>query len=68
MTAESVLRHTIFRKETRWPGYCYRADFPKLDDENWHVFVNSKYDKSTGNWQAFHEAVHSHLSLMACKH
>src|SRR5579862_6941491 len=40
-TAEAVLRHTIFRKETRWPGYCYRADFPKLDDENWHVFVNS---------------------------
>lgn len=53
LTAESVLRHTIFRKETRWPGYCYRADYPKLDDENWHVFVNSKYDRSTGKWELF---------------
>ncbi len=53
MTAEAVLRHTIFRKETRWPGYCYRADFPKLDDEHWHVFVNSKLDRATGNWQLF---------------
>ena len=64
MTAEAVLRHTIFRKETRWPGYCYRADFPKLDDVNWHVFVNSKYDRSTGNWQTFHEALYSHSSLI----
>ncbi|MDH2901021.1 MAG: adenylyl-sulfate reductase subunit alpha [archaeon] len=53
VTAEAVLRHTLFRKETRWPGYCYRADFPKLDDDNWHVFVNSKYDRSTGNWKLF---------------
>jgi len=53
LTAEAVLRHTIFRKETRWPGYCYRADYPKLDDENWHLFVNSKFDQSTGKWQLF---------------
>ena len=24
-------RHTLFRTETRWPGYYYRADHPKLD-------------------------------------
>ncbi|MGH2639123.1 MAG: adenylyl-sulfate reductase subunit alpha, partial [Rhabdochlamydiaceae bacterium] len=52
-TAEAVLRHTLFRKETRWPGYCYRSDFPKLDDQNWHVFVNSRYDMASGNWQMF---------------
>jgi adenylylsulfate reductase, subunit A len=50
-TAEAVLRHTMFRKETRWPGYYYRSDFPKLDDQNWHVFVNSRYDSTSGNWQ-----------------
>ena len=50
MTAEAVLRHTLFRKETRWPGYCYRSDYPKLDDKNWHVFVNSRYDRRTGEW------------------
>ena len=53
MTAEAVLRHTLFRKETRWPGYCYRSDYPSLDDKNWHVFVNSKYDPKTGEWSMF---------------
>ena len=52
-TAEAVLRHTLFRRETRWPGYCYRSDYPKLDDQNWHVFVNSRYDSESGNWQIF---------------
>lgn len=53
VTAEAVLRHTLFRKETRWPGYCYRSDYPALDDKNWHVFVNSKYDPRTGEWSLF---------------
>ena len=52
-TAEAVVRHTLFRAETRWPGYIYRSDFPKLDDENWHVFVNSRYDPKTGEWTVF---------------
>ena len=52
-TAEAVLRHTLYRKETRWPGYCYRSDYPGLDDKNWHVFVNSKYDPRTGEWSLF---------------
>lgn len=39
LTAESVTRHTLFRQETRWPGYYCRADHPKLDDVNWHVFT-----------------------------
>ena len=52
-TAEAVLRHTAFRGETRWPGYIYRSDHPKLDDENWHVFVNSRYDPKTGEWGVF---------------
>ena len=53
MTAEAVLRHTLFRKETRWPGYCYRSDYPKLDDKKWHVFVNSRYDPGKGEWSLF---------------
>ncbi|MGO9443378.1 MAG: adenylyl-sulfate reductase subunit alpha, partial [Thiobacillaceae bacterium] len=39
LTAEAVARHTLFREETRWPGYYYRADRPKLDDVKWHVFT-----------------------------
>ncbi len=52
-TAEAVLRHTLFREETRWPGYYYRADFPHVDDEQWKCFVNSVYDPRTGEWRLF---------------
>jgi len=50
-TAEAHLRHIIFRKETRYPGFFYRTDFPELDDENWKVFVNSRMDPETGEWE-----------------
>jgi adenylylsulfate reductase subunit A len=49
--AEAHLRHMLFRKETRWPGYYYRGDYPKLDEENWRCFVNSRYDGATGEWE-----------------
>ena len=35
--AEAHVRTILFREETRWPGYYFRADFPKMDEENWHV-------------------------------
>jgi adenylylsulfate reductase subunit A len=50
-TAEAHVRHMLSRKETRWPGYYYRTDYPELDDVNWKVFVNSKYDPATGEWE-----------------
>jgi adenylylsulfate reductase subunit A len=49
-TGEAHMRHLLYRQETRWPGYYYRTDYPKLDDENWKVFVNSRYDPATGEW------------------
>jgi adenylylsulfate reductase subunit A len=43
--AEAHTRHKLYREETRWPGYYYRADCPKKDEEYWgKVFVNSVYD------------------------
>jgi adenylylsulfate reductase, subunit A len=36
LASESVTQHTLFREETRWPGYYYRGDHMKLDDANWH--------------------------------
>ena len=57
--AEAHARHILFRKETRWPGYYYRGDYPKLDDENWKVFVNSRYDAQTGEWALATEPHHS---------
>ena len=49
-TSEAVLQHTLFRKETRWPGYYYRGDAMKLDDENWHVLTVSRRDPETGEY------------------
>mgnify|MGYP000361459609 CR=1 FL=1 len=49
-TSESVCQHTLFRKETRWPGYYYRGDAMKLDDENWHVLTVSHRDRNTGEY------------------
>ncbi len=57
-TSESVIRHTLFRRETRWPGYYYRGDYLKLDDENWHVFTVSQYDPKTGEWHMEKMPVH----------
>jgi adenylylsulfate reductase subunit A len=51
LAAESVTHHTLFRQETRWPGYYYRGDFMKLDDQNWHCFTLSRYDRNTGKWE-----------------
>jgi len=48
--AEAHLRALLFREETRWPGYYYRADFPELDEKNWHVFVNCRWDPQSGEW------------------
>lgn len=58
LTAESVTRHTMYRRETRWPGYYYRADHPKLDDAEWHVFTASEYDANTGEWEMGKLPVH----------
>ncbi len=50
LASECVTQHTLFRQETRWPGYYYRGDFPKLDDTNWHCFTLSQYDQTSGEW------------------
>ncbi len=49
-TSECVVQHTLFRKETRWPGYYYRGDAMKLDDDNWHVLTTSHRNRDTGEY------------------
>ncbi|MDA8050019.1 MAG: adenylyl-sulfate reductase subunit alpha [Rhodospirillales bacterium] len=58
LTAEAVARHTLFRQETRWPGYYYRADHPTLDDADWHVFTASEYDAKADQWRMSKLPVH----------
>jgi adenylylsulfate reductase subunit A len=49
--AEAHIRSILFREETRWPGYYFRADKPKMDDKNWKCFVNCTWDRKTGEWK-----------------
>lgn len=42
--AKVLIEHLIYRKETRWPGFQTRTDFPERDDANWLGFINSVYD------------------------
>ena len=42
--AKVLIEHLIYRKETRWPCYQSRTDFPDRDDTNWLKFINSIYD------------------------
>ncbi|MFP4476774.1 MAG: adenylyl-sulfate reductase subunit alpha [Desulfatibacillaceae bacterium] len=57
-TVEAHNRHIQFRKESRYPGFYYRGDFPGQDDENWFCFTNSKYDPKAGKWDVFKRDYH----------
>lgn len=50
--AEVLIHHLMYRKETRWPGWQTRTDFPERNDE-FDCFVNSKRDPETGAVQVF---------------
>ncbi|MCB1902552.1 MAG: adenylylsulfate reductase subunit alpha, partial [Gammaproteobacteria bacterium] len=61
LTAEAHMKHIQFRQESRYPGFYYRADKNFVDEENWHCFVNSIYDKATKTWTCFKRA---HVDLV----
>ncbi|MDA8337069.1 MAG: adenylyl-sulfate reductase subunit alpha, partial [Peptococcaceae bacterium] len=60
--AEAHLRSVMFRGETRWPGYYFRSDLPKMDEENWKVFVNCKWDPESKQWSVFKKPILSIVS------
>jgi adenylylsulfate reductase subunit A len=47
------MKHIQFREESRYPGFYYRTDKNFVDETNWHVFVNSIYDKGAKKWTCF---------------
>ena len=49
LVARAVVEHLLYRKETRWPGYQTRLDYTQRDDAKWLKFVNSVYDRQTGD-------------------
>jgi len=61
LTAEAHMKHIQFREESRYPGFYYRMDKNFVDEENWHCFVNSIYDKTSKQWTCFKRA---HVDLV----
>ena len=61
LTAEAHMQHIMFRQESRYPGFYYRMDKNFVDEENWHCFVNSVYDKNSKKWNCFKRA---HVDLV----
>lgn len=49
--AEAHVRTILYREETRWPGYYFRADFPKIDEDNWLCFVNCTMNPESEEWE-----------------
>lgn len=50
--AEVLIHHLKFRKETRWPGWQTRVDFPEIDP-SLDGFVNSRVNQETGEVELF---------------
>ncbi|MBI5478497.1 MAG: adenylyl-sulfate reductase subunit alpha, partial [Deltaproteobacteria bacterium] len=55
---EAHVRTVLFREETRWPGYYFRADKPKMDQANWKYFANCKYDPKGNEWTVTKRTIH----------
>ena len=51
LSVEAHARHILFREESRYPGYYYRGDYNKIDDENWKCFTNSVYNAENNTWE-----------------
>jgi adenylylsulfate reductase subunit A len=48
VVGQALIEHLIARKETRWPAYQTRTDYPERDDLHWLKFVNTRMDPATG--------------------
>jgi adenylylsulfate reductase subunit A len=57
MQAQTHIRTMYAREETRWPGYYFRADTPKMDDANWLKFINIKLEN--GEFKLIDRKIHT---------
>ena len=51
--AQVLVEHLFFRRETRWPSYQTRVDYPERNDEEWLKFVNSRRNPKSGKIEMF---------------
>jgi adenylylsulfate reductase subunit A len=56
---EAHIRTMLFREETRWPGYYFRADTPKMDNDNWLCFANCRMDPATEEWEMMKKDIYT---------
>jgi len=49
--AETLILHLKWRKETRWPGWQTRMDYPERNDRDFDCFINSRKDPITGKYE-----------------
>ena len=56
--AEVHIRTILYREETRWPGYYFRSDRPELKEDDWTVFVNSRWNPDSGEWEMTKKPIH----------
>jgi adenylylsulfate reductase subunit A len=48
IAGQALVYSMMNRKESR--GYYLNADYPYIDEENWHVFTHVRRDPKTGQW------------------
>ena len=48
IVGQAVVFSMMNRKESR--GYYFNADYPYIDEDNWHVFTHVRRDPKTGQW------------------
>lgn len=58
--AEMAARASLFRTESRWGLYHYRADFPQKNDQDWFCHAHLKKD-SSGNMVSLKKPVEPYL-------
>lgn len=58
--AEMAARASLFRTESRWGLYHYRADFPEKNNENWFCHAHLKKDEH-GNMVSFKKAIEPYV-------
>jgi adenylylsulfate reductase subunit A len=56
--AEIHVRTMLFREETRWPGYYFRSDTPTINEDDWLVFANAKYNAASDEWEMIKRKIH----------
>lgn len=64
--ARTLVEHQLARKETRWPCYQSRADFPIRNDVEFRCFINSTRDVD-GHVRCFRRGLESPFTRLDAK-